>query len=785
MAQTAEILNKVTLDLTRSVARPFAAYPHQANAWTALDKHFFRESERRAGVVIVPTGGGKTQLAARWLLKNWLSQGGRVLWLSHRRSLLVQAFSTFQEAAALASGGDPPLKELSLILVSGEDNTWSSVDNSDDVVFATMQCSATESAQGFLKLLGRRSGPGLFVVVDEAHHITAPSYRRVLDTLDRAEVRLLGLTATPTRMLEQERKQLWNTLDGPVYEIHKQELITAGILAIPHLITVETRCDFESQFTEEEKSHLKRFGELAESVLRSIGREPRRNRLIVEEYSKNSARYGKTLVFAVDIAHAITLAEEFKKQGVRADYVASNRADNDEVMRRYLDADDLSVLINVEMLTEGFDAPKTQSVFLVRPTRSEALINQMIGRALRGPQAQGTEHAFIVSFADEWKEFDVFGRGWIVEKGEVVEKERPGQPRPETLPVPAELIMEAYRLVQSRVNGELLGKFECFPERWYSWSLDTEDGVVERRVLVLDHQAPGFRRLRSEFDSCLHLKELDLDLAQDIVDRCFHDCPDPLPRPFDILELLQAWTRDQEVADCSFEDRSKFDPFLLARRLESLRDDQQVSEEIRKVYEEQPVCQALYGGLNYFYEEVMGHVVRMRAEKMSPPRPPVIVERMKIKPRTFKELGQPGYDLFAMKDALLAIPAHQFKGNEPEIRQLEFSDEPMPRHWGWCTMEGRIRLTNLLDSPDIPRFVVEFVLYHELLHAAMWHAGHNSDFRARERRFQPSSEGQQDASERGHAPAASKDAWRVLAEQYLDTFERFHIWPGRERQMGM
>lgn len=778
MSQTLEVPLRKCLDLSRFSPRPFTAYPHQAGAWDAMDRHYLR-GQKQSGVVIVPTGGGKTQLAARWLLQNWVASGKRVLWLSHRRGLLVQAFDTFEQGAALAAAG--ALRKLHLILVSGQDFTWSRVADEDQVIFATMQSSATDSAQGFLK---RLAGQNLFVVVDEAHHITAPSYRRVLDTLNRDEIRLLGLTATPTRMIERERRQLWSLLGEPVFEIQKQDLIASGILASPVLVTVETHCEFESEFTDAEIDHLKRFGELAESVLRKIGGEPRRNRLIVEHYREHAGRYGKTLVFAVDIAHAITLTEEFKAQGIEADYVASNRDDNQQVMARYLDPEGLQVLINVEMLTEGFDSPKTQAVFLARPTRSEALISQMVGRALRGPQAQGTLEAFIVGFRDEWREFDFFHTSWDPEPGTDLDSAigAPSGARGEPLPVPVELILEAYKLVQSRVRGELLGAFECFPERWYTWSQDTSEGVVDRRVLVLNHQLPGFKRLRDEFNSEPITGELDDQLVDEVIARCFHDCPDPQPRGLDILDLLRAWRANQSVSECTFEEKARFDPYLVAERIYRLPESEQ-QRILHDVWEAEPVCRGLFGSFRYFFEEVAGHGIQLRIRDLpsesggeEPPPPPL------PEPRAWPP-GEKGYDLFELKDTLLALPDHEFRGHAPDVNELEYSDKPMPGYWGWCTPDGRIRMNCVLNSPDFPRYVVEFVLYHELLHAAMPHAGHNRDFRVRERKFVPSKEALQEAERQGHKPAASPDAWRVLAEQFLDTFERRHSMPGRGWRM--
>lgn len=68
----------------------FKPYLHQEKAMSQMTKHFL-EKKRAAGIVVIPTGGGKTTLASRWLLQNCIAKGQRVLWLAHRSNLLAQA----------------------------------------------------------------------------------------------------------------------------------------------------------------------------------------------------------------------------------------------------------------------------------------------------------------------------------------------------------------------------------------------------------------------------------------------------------------------------------------------------------------------------------------------------------------------------------------------------------------------------------------------------------------------------------------------------------------------
>ncbi len=136
---------------------------------------------------------------------------------------------------------------------------------------------------------------------------------------------------------------------------------------------------------------------------------------IVDRYIEHREKYKPLLVFAIDVQHAIELNGLFKKRGIsNSDFVVSKIVDektgatvsvkeNLEKIKQFRRGE-LEVLINVEMLTEGVDLPNIQTVFLTRPTTSTILMTQMIGRALRGQRAGGTEKAYVVSFIDNWED---------------------------------------------------------------------------------------------------------------------------------------------------------------------------------------------------------------------------------------------------------------------------------------------------------------------------------------------------------------------------------------------
>ena len=266
-------------------------------------------------------------------------------------------------------------------------------------------------------------------MVDEAHHSTAKTYRRVIDYVRSRVpyVKLIGLTATPFRTAEEEQGLLGKIYTdgmknnvvvhndvGITYQISLKDLISRRILAKPVFESYQTEEQYGQELGLEAWESIQHLDTLPEDVARQIADSALRNRLIVDTYREGQKKYGQTIIFAVNVDHAIALNALFRKEGIASDYVVSSirdavtgvtvsREDNERKLQAYRDGK-LQVLINVNILTEGVDLPKTGTVFLARPTVSTILMTQMVGRALRGPAAGGTDTAYIVSFVDDWDE---------------------------------------------------------------------------------------------------------------------------------------------------------------------------------------------------------------------------------------------------------------------------------------------------------------------------------------------------------------------------------------------
>jgi superfamily II DNA or RNA helicase len=177
---------------------------------------------------------------------------------------------------------------------------------------------------------------------------------------------------------------------------------------------LETQLNFYHELSDKDIKSIEGFDKIPKDVAEKIAMSNIRNKQIVDHYIKNRERYKPLLLFAIDVDHAIALNALFQSRGIRSNFVAAGlhtmatgaSISPQEVSNRInqFRNEELEVLINVEMLTEGTDLPNVQTVFLTRPTTSTILMTQMIGRALRGTRAGGTENAYIVTFIDDWED---------------------------------------------------------------------------------------------------------------------------------------------------------------------------------------------------------------------------------------------------------------------------------------------------------------------------------------------------------------------------------------------
>jgi hypothetical protein len=244
-----------------------------------------------------------------------------------------------------------------------------------------------------------------------------------------------------------------------------------------------------------------------------------------------------------------------------------------------------------------------------------------------------------------------------------------------------------------------------------------------------------------------------------------------------VKALLDAKRKGSEIHRYTFEEKKEFDPAMIARAVVDRNMTMQSEQaHLQSIWESKPACRAIYrDDFQAFLEDVS----REKIVLVSPPKPAVApeIERVvpKAPPRAWPD-GEIGYALAALRDAVLGAKRH-FPNGAPLVRDLKWSKGPTPGLWAFFRYEDKaVTINSILNSPDVPLFVLEFLMFHEMLHADMPSAGHNRDFRLRERGYVPSSDAVADAERRRIAPSsnASADFWRVRADMFLDTFHRFY-----------
>jgi len=346
--------------------------PYQEEAVEAVYRHLRERDDNPC--VVIPTAGGKTPVMAtlcRDAVEKW---NGRVLIVAHVRELLEQAVDKLNAVA--------PEMRLKVGVYSAG---LKSRDTEHPVIVAGVQSVYRRAAE-----LGRFD----LVVIDEAHMIPPDGdgmYRMLIAGLRKTNphMRIIGLTATPFRMTSGTICAPENILNAVCYEIGVRELIVRGYLCPLVSKAGRKKADTSGlhvrggEFIAGEVEDLMDDDALVESACREI-----------LEYTRDRR---SCLVFASGVRHGKHVAETLRGMGARAGTVFGSTppAERDRALADFR-AGRLKYLVNVNVLTTGFDAPNIDCVAMVRPTMSPGLYYQMVGRGFR--LHPGKENCLVLDF---------------------------------------------------------------------------------------------------------------------------------------------------------------------------------------------------------------------------------------------------------------------------------------------------------------------------------------------------------------------------------------------------
>jgi DNA repair protein RadD len=337
----------------------FTLRPYQVAGVEALRAAYRRG--RTAPVYTLPTGGGKT-LVFSYITRGAVQRGKHVLILVHRAELLRQASDTLTRWG-VAHGCISPRYPM------------------------TAQMVQVASVQTVVRRLHRITPPDL-IIIDEAHHVVAGSWQKVVEAFPAA--RLLGVTATPARL---DGRGLGRHCGGAFDELVVGptigELIADGFLVRPRVFASPRHLNLAGVRT--------RGGDYARD---DIGRIMRQREIVgdaVDHYRRICAGT-PAIAFCVDIEHAMLVTQQFNAAGLRARRIDGTMGDPERsAVVAALAEGDLDVMVSVDLVSEGFDVPACGAAILLRPTQSMTLFLQQVGRALR--PAPGKTCAYILDHA--------------------------------------------------------------------------------------------------------------------------------------------------------------------------------------------------------------------------------------------------------------------------------------------------------------------------------------------------------------------------------------------------
>ena len=637
--------------IAKKGTNPRSPYNHQKDAMAKLS--LIDKEESFSTLVVLPTGGGKTYTASTWLLKNAIDKKKKILWIAHRQMLLNQAAESFQRFAYAEAM--PHISEFTYRIVSGSSNHDRSIDISprDNILILSKDSIGRNLSVLDNWLKGENE---VYCVIDEAHHATAKTYRKIIKYVEMRvpNMKLLGLTATPFRTAKEEEGLLskifkdgvdesGNVVKGDLgitYQIGLKELINARILSTPIFECKYTEEDYGANLGLDALEHIQRLDVLPEELATEIASSAARNKLIVDTYVNKAKEYGQTIVFAVNINHAIALNKLFGKAGVKSDYIVSDirdaitgvsisREDNERKLQQYRDGK-LQVLINVNILTEGVDLPQTKTVFLARPTVSKILMTQMVGRALRGTAAGGTAKAYIVSFVDQWNENIAWCNPASLFHGENdFEDNEVERTKRQISMIAISKIEEFASMLDDSIDTSALEKVpfeQRFPIGMYAFTyLDGMD--ISYQVMVYDSTKESYEQLMEslpELFSSYGLEDeeyLSNEMLEELEEQCrsTYFCGNMVP-PYekrDIINILKYYAQKEEAPEFyTFDDidTRRLDPSVIAKHIyDEDMGERRRNEYINSLWEsnDDNLLRLFFGRKIYFLKQVQLELMKI------------------------------------------------------------------------------------------------------------------------------------------------------------------------------
>lgn len=330
---------------------------HQQSALENLEE--MRQNGETIALLYHATGTGKTVTAVSDAKK----VGARTLFLAHTKELVTQANNTFNSL----------WDDIPTGMYVAEQKKADAY-----VVCASIQ-SVVQNIETF------KSDDFGYIIIDECHHGTADTYRKILGYF-RPQF-TLGLTATPDRTDGDDLLEIFKNV---AHKLDLKTAVEAGELVPIRCIRIKTNIDLSTVKINGIKYHSQ--------DLESKLFVPERNHIIVNTYL-HYVKNKKTVVFCASVKHAREIAALFQKSSINCKAISGTlkSSERNKILDQYENGD-INVLCACDLLNEGWDSPKTEVLFMARPTLSKTLYIQQLGRGMR--KCKGKEYLMVFDFID-------------------------------------------------------------------------------------------------------------------------------------------------------------------------------------------------------------------------------------------------------------------------------------------------------------------------------------------------------------------------------------------------
>lgn len=344
--------------------KAFELREHQEEALAQLEA--MRNAHETIALLYHATGTGKTVTA----VSDAKRLGKRTLFLAHTKELVYQAYNCFRNLWPEVSVGR---------YVEG----YREAD-------AYVVCCSIQSVAANIGMFAPDDFG--YLVIDECHHGTAETYRKIMSYFNPTFT--LGLTATPERTDGEDLLDIFKNV------AHKLDLKTAvelDTLVPVRCIRIATNIDLRDV-------RINGFQYNALDLESKI-QIPGRNQLIVDTYCEY-VKSRPTVVFCMSVRHAQEMADLFQAKGINARSISGSTkpAERKRILEQY-ESGKIPVLCACDLLNEGWDSPHTQVLFMARPTMSKTIYMQQLGRGMR--KSEGKDHLMVFDFVDNANLFNM------------------------------------------------------------------------------------------------------------------------------------------------------------------------------------------------------------------------------------------------------------------------------------------------------------------------------------------------------------------------------------------